>query len=265
MGASLVESIWQEDDEYYKLEPLTDKDVERAEEILRIKLPKSYINLLKVQNGGYINYDSFPSDIPTSWADDHINVDHILGIGEENGILESGYLIQEWGLPKNIVLVSGSGHSWVAFDYRSTKEEPPVIYIDMDFGQIIELAPNFETFLNGLCVEEIELEDSYFVQDAKHWTEDNLDTALSTTNEQEITLAMNYLYENTKGNEHFIEQKLIVLLQNPVLEIKQLAANFANHFNEIGILSSNGIKEIVSIIRNDDEIEYYADMYFTEK
>lgn len=260
-----MEKIWQEDDEYYKLEPLTEKDVERTEEKLKIKLPKSYINLLKVQNGGYINYDSFPTDVPTSWADDHINVDHILGIGEENGILESEYLIQEWELPKNIVLVSGSGHSWVALDYRNTKEEPPVIYIDADSGQIIELAPNFETFLNGLYVEETELEYSNFEQDVKHWTEDELNTALSTTNEQEIILAMNYLYEKTNGNEHFIEQKLIVLLQNPILEIKQLAANFANHFNEIGILSSKGIDEMVSIIRKDKEIEYYADMYFSGK
>lgn len=260
-----MENIWKKDGEYYKLEPITDKDIERAEEKLRIKLPTSYINLLKVQNGGYINFDSFPSDVPTSWADNHINVDHILGIGEENGILESEYLIQEWGLPKNIILVSGSGHSWVAFDYRNTKEEPPVIYIDVDSGQIIELAPNFKTFLNGLYVEEIDHEDSYYEQDVKHWTKDELDTALSTTNEQEITLAMNYLYENTNGNEHFIEQKLIILLQNPVLEIKQLAANFANHFNEIRILSSKGVEEMVSIIRKDNEIEYYADMYFSEK
>lgn len=259
-----MKKIWKENAEYYKLAPLTDKVVEKAEEKLKVKLPKSYIKLLKVQNGGYINYDSFPSDVPTSWADDHINVEHILGIAEENGILESEYLIQEWGLPKNIVLVSGSGHSWVAFDYRNTKEEPPVIYIDVDPEKIIELASNFDTFLNGLYVGEIELEDTYFEQVVRHWTLDELDTALSTNNEQEIILALNYLYENTKGNEHFIEQKLIVLLQNPILDIKQLSANFTNHFNEKGILSSKGVKEMVSIIRKENEIEYYADMYFTE-
>lgn len=259
-----MKNIWQEDDECYKLAPLTDKVVKKAEEILKVKLPTSYINLLKQQNGGYINYDSYPSDVPTSWADDHINVDHILGIAEENSILESEYLIQEWGLPKNIVLVSGSGHSWIAFDYRNTKEEPPVIYIDVESEQIIELARNFETFLNRLYLEETEIEDTYFDQDERHWTPDKLDIALSTTNEQEITLALNYLYENTKGNEDFIEQKLIVLLQNPMLEIKQLAVNFANHFNETGILSSNGVEEMVTIIRKDSEIEYYADMYFSE-
>ncbi len=260
---AVVKNLWQEDDEYYQLEPLTDKVLEKAEKKLKVKFPKSYIDLLKQQNGGYINYDSFPSEIPTSWTNDHINVDHILGIGEENGILESEYIIQEWGLLKNIVLISGSGHSWVAFDYRNTKEEPPVIYIDVDSGQIIELASNFDTFLNRLYVAETELEDTYVEQDERHWTPDKIDTALSTTNEQEITLALNYLYENTKGNEHFIEQKLIVLLQNPILEIKQLAVNYANHFNKIGILSSKGVEEMVTIIRKDIEIEYYADMYFS--
>ncbi|PLR70679.1 SMI1/KNR4 family protein [Bacillus sp. UMB0728] len=259
-----MKNIWQEDDEYYKLKPLTDKEVEKAENKLKVKLPKSYIYLLKEQNGGYINYNSFPSNVPTSWADDHINIEHILGIGEENSILESEYLIKEWGLPKNIVLISGSGHSWVALDYRNIKEEPPVIYIDMDSDQIIELAPDFDIFINGLYVEETELEAVYYEQEERNWTPDELNIALSTADEQEIILALNYLYENTKGNEHFIEQKLIVLLQNPAIDIKQIAVNFASHFNEIGILSSKGVKEMISIIRKDKEIDYYADMYFSE-
>ena len=95
-------------------------------------------------------------------------------------------------------------------------------------------------------------------------TLDEVDTALSTNNEQEVIRALNYLYKNTQGNEHFIEQKLIILLQNPTLDIKQLAVSYANHFNEIGILSSKGVEEMVSIIRKDKEIEYYADMYFSE-
>jgi hypothetical protein len=149
----MMKNIWRKDSEYFKLKPLTDKAVEEAEEKLKVKLPESYINLLKEQNGGYIIYDSFPSTVPTSWAEDHIDVDHIMGIGEEDGILKSNYLIEEWGLPENIVLFSGDGHSWVALDYRNTKEEPPVIYINVESEQIIELAPDFNTFLNGLYVD----------------------------------------------------------------------------------------------------------------
>lgn len=149
-----MESIWQGDNDYCKLEPLSDGIVNKAEEILKIKLPNSYINILKQQNGGAIKFNAHPSNVPTSWADDHVNVDHILGIGlgKEKGILESEYFIQEWGLPKSVVLISGDGHSWIAFDYRNKKVEPPVIFIDVDDEKIIELAPDFEAFLNGLTV-----------------------------------------------------------------------------------------------------------------
>jgi hypothetical protein len=257
-------SIWQKDDEYYKLEPLTDDMVKNAEEKLKLKLPQSYINILKEQNGGYIKFDSYPTEVPTSWSDNHINVDHILGIGEENGILESEYLIEEWGLPNNIVLISGSGHSWIALDYRNTRVEPPIIYLDVESEQIIELAPDFDSFLNGLYVDQTEIEDTYYEQDERNWTLAELKIALSTSNDQEVIPALNYLFENPQGNEQFIEQSMIVLLQNPNLEIKELAANYANHFNESGILSSKGVNEIVSIIRSDKEIEYYADMFLSD-
>ena len=260
-----MENIWQEDDTYYKLKSLSDKEVVKAEEKLKVKLPESFINLLKKQNGGYINYNSFPSTIPNSWAEDHINIDHIWGIAEEEGILNSEYLIAEWELPQNIVLFSGDGHSWVAFDYRNTKVEPPVIYIDTDSEQIIELAPNFDAFLNGLYIEETEFEEIFFEEDKNQWTLDEVARALSTDNEQQIIHAFDYLFENTKGNEQFIEQKLIVLLQSPILEIKELAVTVANHFYKTGVLSTNGINEIISIIQMDKEIEYYVKMYFNGK
>lgn len=151
-----MKSIWQEDNDYYKLERLTDEMVKKAEELLNIKLPNSYINILKQQNGGYIKFNAYPTNIPNSWAEDHVNVEHIIGIGlgMDKGILQSEYLIQEWELPNNVVLISGDGHSWIALDYRIKMTEPPVIFIDTEEEKIIELAPNFEAFLNGLTVWE---------------------------------------------------------------------------------------------------------------
>lgn len=124
--------------------------MKKAEEELKVKLPEGYISLLKEQNGGYIIYDSFPTNFPTSWADNHINVDYIRGIGGEESIQESEYLIDEWGLPKKVVLISGDGHTWIAFDYRYTDESPPIILIDHDGEEITEITPDFESFLNGL-------------------------------------------------------------------------------------------------------------------
>ncbi|MGE7780449.1 SMI1/KNR4 family protein [Peribacillus sp. NPDC097264] len=149
-------SIWLEDVEIEKLAPLTDEMVKIAEKQLKVKLPQAYITLLKEQNGGYIECNAYPTDVPTSWADDHVNVDYINGIAEEDGILDSEYLIEEWDLPKNLVLISGDGHTWTALDYRKTKENPPVIFVDVEDEKIIKLAPDFETFLSGLTVWEDE-------------------------------------------------------------------------------------------------------------
>ncbi|PSL41618.1 SUKH superfamily protein [Planomicrobium soli] len=157
-----MKDIWQEGSENGKLEPLSDEIVKEAEKLLKIKLPTSYISILKQQNGGYIKFNAHPSAAPTSWADDHVNVENIFGIGtgKEKGILESEYLIQEWGLPKNVVLISGDGHSWIALDYRNSKADPPVIYLDVEQNQEIRLAKNFEEFINGL-VNYIEEEKIY--------------------------------------------------------------------------------------------------------
>jgi SMI1-KNR4 cell-wall len=59
-------------------------------------------------------------------------------------------LIAEWGLPEGIVLLSGDGHSWVALDYRNTKKEPPVIFVESESGRTESIAPNFENFLQRL-------------------------------------------------------------------------------------------------------------------
>lgn len=144
-----MKNIWLIDKDKEKL---TDDMIKNTENKLGVKLPNSYIELCRIQNGGYITYDAFPTSVPTGWADDHISVDHIRGI-EEYGILSNDYYIEEWELPKNILLICGDGHTWTAMDYRQTKEEPPVIYIDLEWGEeifILELAPNFKTFLGGL-------------------------------------------------------------------------------------------------------------------
>lgn len=88
--------------EEYKLAKLTKDDIDNAEQVLKVKLPEAYINLMIEQNGGVPIHQCFPCKVPNSWAEDHVPVQGIYGIGKE-GILQSHYLIQEWDLPKNIV------------------------------------------------------------------------------------------------------------------------------------------------------------------
>ena len=97
------------------------------------------------------------------------------------------------------------------------------------------------------------------------YTYEALTKAFSSNHEQDIIIALNYLYNNEKNNECFIEQNLLMLLQQAKLSIRQLAANFAHHFNVNNILSAKGVEGIVSIMKNNPEIVYYAEMYFPKK
>ena len=86
----MPKNIWQDSDEYM-LEPITEIIVAKVGKTLKVKLPESYLDLLAQQNGGSIIYDSYPTDVPTSWVNDHIHINHIGGIGKKDGVLESDY------------------------------------------------------------------------------------------------------------------------------------------------------------------------------
>lgn len=150
-----MKQFWaNESDDPYTLKKISEKDILKTEKKLGVKLPQEYKNLVLEQNGGYLEWNAFPTDRPTSWAEDHIQFDHLLGIGKKEGILESDYLIKEWELPKNIILISGDGHSWVALDYRNTTENPPVHFFDLEMEKDFKLADSFSEFISKLYIDE---------------------------------------------------------------------------------------------------------------
>lgn len=141
--------------------PLTDEMVAAAELALGVKLPEAYIDLMRRCNGGYTHDAAFPTTRATGWAPDHVPVDVIFGIpglGDPGrfdtgaGILVTEYMIEEWGLPSGLVLLNGDGHWWIALDYRHSGVvgPPTVVWIDVDRGEDLQLAPSFEDFVNGL-------------------------------------------------------------------------------------------------------------------
>ncbi|PGK51808.1 SMI1/KNR4 family protein [Priestia megaterium] len=148
-----MKNIWDRDEEN---KPVTILEVKAAESELGISLPASYIELCKFQNGDYLIYDAFPTTEPNTWADDHVSASSLYGI-KKDGILDTAYLLNEWGLPKNLVLIAGDGHSWIALDYRHQKEDPPVIYLEegdeMEWKEI-PLAASFEEYINKLYNHE---------------------------------------------------------------------------------------------------------------
>ncbi|MFM9279689.1 SMI1/KNR4 family protein [Paenibacillus jiagnxiensis] len=166
-GMSLSD-FW-DDSEYarksYVSEPPTDEMIAFVEEELGYKLPASYIALMKQQNGGIPKNTCFPTEEATSWAEAHIAITGILGIGREKsyslcGDLGSRFMIEEWGYPDIGVVICdcpSAGHDVVMLDYRACgpEGEPEVIHVDQeDDYEITFLAENFEEFIRGLVNEE---------------------------------------------------------------------------------------------------------------
>ncbi|MDR6547659.1 hypothetical protein J2810_003744 [Chryseobacterium rhizosphaerae] len=142
-----------------------DEMIASVEEELGYKLPASYIELMKIQNGGMIDRCCFPTTEPNSWADDHIALTGIMGIGREKtysvcGELGSRFMMEEWGYPNDGVYIGdcpSAGHDMILLDYTKCGKtgEPEVVHVDQedDYRKTF-LAKDFETFIKGLKDED---------------------------------------------------------------------------------------------------------------
>jgi hypothetical protein len=153
----LQRSLWDTGSGYTVQPALTDEAIAEAQGLLNITLPSSLLDLLRHRNGGEVadNWNAFPISQPTSWSTDHVPFDSVMGIGRREGamsLLDSPYLVEEWGLPTGLVLLSGDGHCWIGLDYRACGRhgEPSVTWFDADFGTELALAPDFRSFIEGL-------------------------------------------------------------------------------------------------------------------
>ncbi|PQP84195.1 cell wall assembly protein [Paenibacillus sp. PCH8] len=139
--------------------------VDSVEEQLVFRLPASYIELMKVHNGGIPYNRYFPVTDADSGATEYIEIEGILGIGREKpyslcGTEGSWTLIERNGYPEIgvVIAVSPLASGVVMLDYRSfgNDGEPEVVYVDRENPKMtISLAPNFETFIQGLMRPEV--------------------------------------------------------------------------------------------------------------
>lgn len=151
--------VWSldNDGDIFMLPSITEKEIKEIEETLQRKLPEAYKEIILKQNGGYIQYSS----VQIENASSYLEIDHIKGCGEE-GILDSGYLIEEWGLPNDILIFSGDGNHFFALDYRNGTDEPSVIHIDPETEEVTHVASTFNHFLHNLSNEAVSIEDVDF-------------------------------------------------------------------------------------------------------
>ncbi|WP_308406774.1 SMI1/KNR4 family protein [Streptomyces sp. AC555_RSS877] len=152
----VMATFWGDGD-YYVQQPLMDEMVREAERALGVRLPSALLDLLRIQNGGIVasDHDAFPTSQPTSWSEDHVPFDSLMGIGRRDGmtsLLDTPYLVEEWGMPAPLVLLSGDGHYWIGLDYRTCGRdgEPSVTWFETDLATEFILAGDFCSFVEGL-------------------------------------------------------------------------------------------------------------------
>ncbi|MFJ2046720.1 SMI1/KNR4 family protein [Paenibacillus taichungensis] len=148
----------------YVLSPPTDEQIEAVEEQLVFKLPTFYINMMKLHNGGVPHYRYFPVSQAESDEKIHIEIRNILGVGRDKahslcGAAGSRVIIEQGGYPEIGVILCEcpSDSEVVMLDYRESGNagEPEVVHVNKAAGnKITWLAPNVETFIQGLVNEE---------------------------------------------------------------------------------------------------------------
>lgn len=139
---------------FYKNPPLTDEMLGAAERQLGVRLPKRYVELLRIQNGGYTR-ELFAAPLVdgSSRLQDHVTLSELNGIvpvgdtqaDSAHNILLSQRITEDSNLPPKQVLLAGDGHTWISLDYREGIV-PAVIVIDADAGTEQVIASSFAEF-----------------------------------------------------------------------------------------------------------------------
>jgi hypothetical protein len=160
-------NFWDSSRSGAKGSSVTDEMLYEVEQKLGFKLPASYIELIRSQNGGCPRLTGYRVENTPSLK--RVDIEELLGCDKEvdsslTGTGGSEFMMDEWEYPR-IGLYFGNcpsgGHDMICLDYRKcgVAGEPEVAHLDqeLDFRKVV-IAPNFETFVRKL-VSDDELEE----------------------------------------------------------------------------------------------------------
>ncbi|WP_326556571.1 SMI1/KNR4 family protein [Micromonospora sp. NBC_01796] len=163
-----LDTFWDDSDyamRAYVDGPPSDGLVASVEVELGFRLPALYVALMRLHNGGMPRNTCCPAPKRTTWADDHVAVSGIMGIGRQKdyslaGSAGSRFWIDEWGYPAIGVYFAdcpSAGHDMIA---STTETADPAASRRWSMStrkvdyRVTVLAPNFVSFVQALRPEE---------------------------------------------------------------------------------------------------------------
>ncbi|WP_282154571.1 SMI1/KNR4 family protein [Cytobacillus gottheilii] len=214
--------IWKNSyDVHVVLEPLTKDDIELAENIFNVHLPENYINLLYIQNGGYLVSNYVRVNFDTDWGENIAYIDSLNGIKKDRGIMETNSLLAEWGVEnKNYIIISGDGHYFIVLDYSKGNKDPFVSHIDTETNVINIMFTSFDEFIFELTKSTGDEDDSneYHNQLVFDFSQNpSLEFAkvlVNSNDEEAIYQGIKY-WEQTNKDQQELYDILLKQIQNP--------------------------------------------------
>ena len=141
--------------------PLHNSTIRAVERELGYTLPASYVELMRIQNGGIPWRPNHRVAEPTTHAADHVAIAGLYSVGGEKlysllGGFGSRFWPDEWGYPPIGIYFAdcpSAGHDMLCLDYRDCGPtgEPRVVHVDQEWDyKFVLVAETFEAFVRGL-------------------------------------------------------------------------------------------------------------------
>ncbi len=135
----------------YTFPPFSDEVLVETEKVIGYKIPASYLNLLRVQNGGVISCEKFENSWLSVIYGIAPTIDAFNGLGEMYDNWRNEWEYPDIGIPFGET--ESAGHDMYYMDFRVVDEngEPRIVRVDNENdNRVYFVAKNLEEFLTAV-------------------------------------------------------------------------------------------------------------------
>ena len=156
-------NIWDQEDDYGILAPLSEQDIQQIEHELQITFPESFLSVLRKQNGGCLLYNAVSVDFENTWSEpgeaSYLPIRYLEGLSYDSFTESTKLVLPEWGITgKHVTIGDGEGTYIYYLNFDQQDNNPSVWYLDTSDESTREVAPTFQDFLSRWMIQEPDLE-----------------------------------------------------------------------------------------------------------